>query len=759
MSSKRRTPWLAALLLAAALPPPSASAQWYWLPGLEECQQEGYLDDASSYLRYHCRGLLEDEIAEQHDDGERAGTVLSERVAELDSSFSAQPNAVEAIRLDEITAGGAGGERSSQRDLEHWIYSYDGDDVDTCDEYVWQRFYDYEQLMRAASRAATAREVFETAYGGTGDAAIASRGLWGWSRPMRAWGVSYTVDQAELLLPELPDHWPGTAGIGADNGVDVIALPKNDYFALSDEELAMVRPLAYSLWLRLRQGRSYYHMSTYRSGESAPDGWEWHQMMSDAMRDADVPDAELRVLAEGRRDFRRLLEQRRSLRRRGFSNSSSEVRAVNAQIIDALRDANDDGCLAWDASRHDPASNRYDIGRCDWAPEDFVQAVTRTFDALAGIHRRACERLAPSNLGTLSSGYDYYTCSNLDACEHRTTSDPRTSVHRFTTFLQRADASEGHVLEAFTDENQAPELHFDAGDSHSWGDSDLVSASFSYWATGGVVDDAWSGGEVDTCDVNPNLDVGARLTGSVFGHREDLAEARIELDARRNRRVLTMELFGHDYYAGGWEYGGRSYRGELDWTRTGGGDDSHAEDLPGFDERFFIGPVPVSMSAEIVATIGLRAGFEVDVYETTRRRDYYGNVGGCDTDGEVGVEVEPYVDVSLHGRAGVDALLFEGGVEADVVLANVSLPAHIRATVDDGYDGPELRGDSAATLRMTSLSGRIGGYVEAIGERYSATFLSWPSAFDEPVELYDNDFDYSFAELETCGHPQVTCGR
>ena len=77
---------------------------------LEQCQEPGFLDGASSGQRAFCADLFEDEI------DRLAGTAdaTPERVSELDGDLDATSGVVEATRLDPSDAHLAALERDNQ---------------------------------------------------------------------------------------------------------------------------------------------------------------------------------------------------------------------------------------------------------------------------------------------------------------------------------------------------------------------------------------------------------------------------------------------------------------------------------------------------------------------------------------------------------------------------------------------------------------------------------------------------------------------
>ncbi len=695
----------------------------------DDCRDADWLDDASAAQHRRCVQLLGEALVETVEDAEADGRLLSVPVARLGLD-RLEANALDSLRI-------ASEPPSIRINWAHWAYERSGDRVASCDEFVyqhlhtWSRFYD-----RARAAGDDARAIFELAYSDD-ELALGTlhveRPIHG-SSPMRRRRGSSSMALWDPLpvVPQVPDN------------TDVSTLlPKNDFFALTDDELRMIAERDAFLHWRLSLGRHYWRVrlrgpASAHLADRYPTLWQWHAQMAE--RVAETPDAELKVIARMRADFRALVEARRALRREGHATWSADVRVLDDAIMDALANADDLDCLDQDIRQHDPERGIYYPTRCDWAPDDFLPALTRQMLPHAEWYRETCEANAPDP-AAVADGYDYRTRSGL---ARRSGIDPYRDEYQLERYLHRRRDTIAFYLAQF-DGDLVPHYRNVFGDTQSWGNSRWARAQLERHLSFGLADRV-----VDhASDINPNGT--ARLQGDawVFGRRLRIFRAEAAFDIRRDRRVLDLEVAGHDYLDYGWEMQGGN-RGSL----------AHFDVVPavGDTERGAEGSACLGLDAagvpfELCAGLSGRIGIEVS---------------GRGHHRDVEFEARPFARVDAMGHAGPSVTGIGGGAYIEVNLLDIGLPMHLETHASE-VDGVELSIDAGAQLTLQSLAGEVGAYVEfprvcvpftdrCVGGRYSTSLFDWPAAFDEALSLFDHAW---FADLDTwiaaCAQPDLQC--
>ncbi len=706
---------------------------------VEDCRDPDFLRRASAGQHDRCVQLLGESLAEDVDAADADGRLLAVPVARLGA------DRLEAESIDSLRI--APPPTSIAINWAHFWYERSGDRVESCDEYVYQTFHTwsrFEHLARAAGD--DARAVFDLAYGDA-DVALGTlhvdRSIFG-SSPMRRRRGSSAMALWDPLpaVPQVPD-----------NTDDLTLLPKNDFFALSDDELRMVQARDPWLHFRLELGRYYWGVRLGGPGsahlaDTYPTPWQWHAEMSDRL--ADVPDAELRVIARRRADFRALLDSRRALRREGRAVDDAAVRAADDAILDALAEADDLGCLDQDIRRHDPERGLYYPTRCDWAPDDFLPALTRQMQPHVDWYRGRCEADAPDP-AAVADGYDYRTAYGL---ARHSASDPYRDEYQLELYLRRRATTTRYYVSQFDlagsggGEPLIPHFQKTYGDRQSWGSARWAKAELGHSLSWGLADRAVRGLE----DLNPHAGGSLWADAWLFGSRRSIFRAEAGFDLRRDRRVLDLSIRGTDYL-------------ELPWEDEGGA----RRELAHFDVVPRVGePTEASAGGEVCTSLdpagvpfrlcaGIvgRIGVEVDG----------GSVGDTTT-----FEVRPYARVDAMGHAGPSVAGVGGGAYIEVNLLDAGLPTRVETTADD-VAGAEIGIDVQGDLVLRSLAGEIGGYVEfpricvpftdrCVGGRYSTSFFDWPAAIDETFPLFAQSW---VADVPTwiaiCADPDVHCDR
>lgn len=760
--SHRLYRWMAPLALCAAS---SAQAQFGLPdltvpaplgPSLEDCQDPDFIADAHALVEGMCANILSQEAARQLDAARRAGLLSITRTAAiLDGAPAAASLVSQHIDEEEGAGFGLGGFR-----LPAWLgYELDGAEVSSCDEYVYQRYHTYHKYLQALDRADNTREAFELAFDEDGSGNIGHR--YTTANPY-SYGIMRFFNNAYRASDQVFDPiMPLYSHLVPDLGANVHDLPKNDFFALTDEELRMVRRHDVGLSDRLGVGQRYYRvrLNGYRSARYAddhPTPWGLHQQLDEAL--SDTPDVELEVLAGRREVMRKLVALRRSLRREGLSESHYRVRRVDEQIMDALERAEVDGCLDIDPAL-DRLRGQYDYNRCDWAPGDLAVHVRSHMDPFVEYARQQCEANFPG--AHTADGYSYRSSTGR---QYTTGQSPFDSANNMRLYLSRMVTQSRYYLSQFDVDGGAsaggnlPYWNRSYGDSWSWGDRDWASAEFEYHADWGLSD-----GPVDeVCDINPQFDLGGEAAAYMFGRRREVLRAEAAFDLRRERRELDLAIFGYDYLRYNWERDGNATPRRVNYDFSRSGTREYSRDVE-YCQQLVIAAIPVVVCAELAGRVGFDYSFDVSVDEQVN--------GRCNPQAEVSVSGKPFAIVDAVGSGGVGISGLGGGVYVAVNLLEMEVPAELNASLVAAPDGSniEISVDGAGALELASLSGEIGGYVEfprvcvpftniCAGGRVSEDFFDWPRAIETEFDLFDFHWTLDMNTwISICDAPGIDC--
>ncbi|MEZ4470014.1 MAG: hypothetical protein R3F60_04245 [bacterium] len=626
---------LIALVLATAAP---AAAQWgtpiALTPTLAQCRDPAWLAGAG-LLANACPDLLADDVVRQDAAARVAGRLTFPATAQVVVGAGAEPVALASRSIRE--------EEPLDFSLPPWVgYELDGNRVGSCDEYVFQRYWTWHRFLHLVGSADSPREAFERAFDPDDPAALGHRyAVAGLRYGPVSWRRSASADDQvyDPILAVADDLVP-------DLGADVWDQPKNDFFALTADELAMLGRRAADLHAAVAPGLRYYRLSLgFSRAGGYPDAWQWHRQMSDAL--ADVPDAELRVLARRRQAFQALLAERRALRRQGHTIHHARVAAVDARLIAALRQAEDDGCLDLDPAAHDPVAGRYERGRCDWAPDDLLPAAERALQPEVEFARAECARFFPAP-ADVAGGYRYRL---LNGALLQSAGDPLRDEYQVGLYLRRMRDQERYFLRQITGSDSTPRAAATAGQTWTAGSRDWVRSAFGYEARFALGDQR----PRTPCDINPQLRAAAWADVSLFGRDWQIVNAEADFDLRRGRRVLDFELLGRDYLA---------YEGVRDAHGTAVESDGVAGPARGFDfhlaydpaavewtrtvgasKTVYIVGIPFALGAQLVGRVGVDFGYQVDFSEETP-------AGRCEPALTATIDARPFAAVDAVGSVG-----------------------------------------------------------------------------------------------------------
>jgi hypothetical protein len=584
-----------------------------------------------------------------------------------------------------------------------------GNRVDSCAEYVYERYFDWNLYRDAADAVgANDRRAVEIAYD-LGGPSIANRTLMSKSGartlptikfPSRG-AIGKLIGSGGTTLDVVDDKTAKNGFLSAYG-----LLSKGDFFG-NDAALKEA----------MRAGSSYWKVS-----------WDWHKSMSEALTKDHVDD-ELRYWDEKQRTFVAAVGQRALLvdeiaakgptetRDDGtIRDRQSELQAMNASLREMLAEAQAAGCLSLDAT-----------SVCDWSPHMFrdqIEAFTTAEESAA-----------------------YQRCMDMTGDDF---SQAKTATQAFAGFATKDDyTTSAEDLEAYfgviksflaatplplDPETKQPMLGNRKSDSGDLGKGDF-SLHWSYDTGWGVTN---LGADKDTCEAEVGVDAVFDARGTAFGFPVDLIHASAKFETRKkddsgtkvlkgdaDLRILGSEIWNPDGFEGPASF-------NLVKTPHSGGEWKD-------DTTFFVFGVPVSISAGV----GFNMGFDVNAG---------GSIGGSCADKGKGREVtlvnvtskiKPWTQVDAFAAAGIGASFASAGVRCDLVVLHGEMPLSATAKLlmsSSGNVVAKVQANAHQTFRM--LDGKVSVYLDAPGDWFDAdkTVFEWQGPkIDEDLFRWSRD--------------------
>jgi hypothetical protein len=658
----------------------------------------------------------------------------------------------------------------------------------SCEEYADERFWSY-QAFRTYARAAMghdARRAMQLAYATApeyADVAIATRamlpdtlGLGAFpshsprlSDPGRAYalnpgdtgGTTPRNDFHQLLTDGNTDALAAFVDVGdrASTPLDRMARNARNRRIQS----AMLRTNAY--W-------------TFAPRLGPGDGWHWHANVSAQLRGQGYGDVELLHLHQRRARFVEALTTRR-LRAEALVDAMRSRRAASAPIVTQLAaqiaalddeieallvDADERGCFT---ERRD-ASGRPIASPCDWAPPDFLEAVDDMFRRARADALQRCRQFGAPDLTSLASGYAYLEPAMPSPVWRTESADPTRSVPAFDTYLERRRQTLRLLPSGFgaDDPVRRPLFgdRYDAGDTY--GNPSRLAARW-HSTLGWVIDVPREA--TGLCGLDARADGELGVSVFIFDNELSMLRTGFRASAREpspgaRRFDSYFEVLGVDL----WDENLPTTAGD---PAPGFPDTLYAfnvvyEDTPALVERRPSLPVPIFSIAgvSIVATVGVAGQVGTHVSGEARVA-VTSDAGGCGPGIDVGLVagVRPFASLDGFAELGIDLLLVELGVGADLRVLGIGVP--LTARIGARTSGPleslgraTLDTQIGARLDVDSLSGGIYFYVDPlIGDRWRHTFISWGGS-EWTLPIFDKSFSYELAPLlEYCALPGVSC--
>ncbi|MFY1830561.1 hypothetical protein ACN47A_31895 [Myxococcus fulvus] len=650
--------------------------------------------------------------------------------------------------------------RSQQRS--NWEAS--GNVLNSCAEYVFEKYYDYSVFEDAIAAAGTDyRALYNIAYDVARNgnpvpvSAIGTRGIT--SAIQR--GRDGTAFQPSITFPTglpknefftVPANVQGKVLIHQGTEDKAAAMPGVRGAAIitlknSGRQMNLYGTvLPTSLRATLDQGVSYYNES-----------WSWHKAMG--QRNAAVLDEEMYALDRLKTDFTALLRQRAQLVSTIQAEVGNQYRplpgtlqagapqgatlddedpvnplvgmayslvALDRAIEAALLTAQSRGCLAFQGATA-PAP-------CDWSPKRFAQRVLNLYQTPREQAFQKCVDYTNDDFAALKSKALVVAGKVNHPAQDYTTrpSVLETYFPRRDAFLSALSSATGAVRDPYT---AALRLKWEAGDSYSLGD-ETFGATADYQVSVEVKNVTAS-----DCAMSPEAYGRFDATGRAFSKSVQLvhAEARVsDTHAKVDLDVLdnTIPVVDVDQVLAAGQFNVVS------------GAKSKSATLVDVETTFVIVVVPVTLGAKVAGTVGLDYSLGGE-HKVTQVGASQCRVNSLSLAGRI----EPYARVDGELYAGVDLFILEAGIKGKLQLVHASVPIEANVGLNYGANGASaftLGMGGKADLKFTFLAGSISAYLEVgiwpFEEEFEATLVSWDGIHDD-VKLFDKNVSVLVADL------------
>lgn len=649
--------------------------------------------------------------------------------------------------------------RLSQRNA--WNNS--GNTVDSCREYVHEKYYDYSVFEDAISSAGTDyRKIFDIAYaqapsgGSVPASAIGTRSI---ADPVQR-GKDGTPIQPAIQFPAgapknefftVPPPVQGKVTISASNVDRVVVVPGGRGVAFIELK-DLDRPLnLYGTILpeatlsTLANGASYYNES-----------WAWHRSMS-TIRNANVLDERMYELDRLQEEFAALVQQRKDLvssiqvelaRRyqpiQGFLKAEPEtssnltdddepqdpvvtqlyqLASLDAVIEAALQQAQAKGCL------------NFQIGKaaapCDWSPKRFARRVMNLYQGAREQDFQKCSTYTRDDFADLKARPLQIGTVNYPAQDY-TTSPSRLETYftRRDQYMRALSSTVGPMLDPKTAQ---PRLRWESGDSYSLG-NDTFGATANYQVAVAINNVK----NTPDCGLSPEVTGSFTATGSALGISANLINAQVNVTQKRadiDLDVLDNTVPLVDIHK----------NLTLGQFNIVSGKQEKKATLVSAQATFVIVVVPVTIGAKVAGVVGLEYGLSADHKVTGTTACSVTSVG-------ITGHVQPYAQVDGELYASVDLFVIEAGVKGRLQLVHAAVPLNANVWLSPVGGRVKLRMEGNSDLRFTFLSGSISAYVEVgiwpFETEFEETLVSW-NGITENVKLFDHSFNVDLLDLRS----------
>lgn len=737
-----------------------------WYPSAEQCADVDYQRSTCGRRhRQRCTDMLLDDAEDASQgapvitDTNPDGTLVDTRVMPADTHtmrvygmqgrYAGDPLRQQMLSV-EPSNGGSNWALFGHR-IQRARWADNGNAVDSCAEYVHERWYDYSVFEDAAAyHGDDWRTIHDLAW----DGAVLDARL-------------YSKDRRRSFNRPSPDRRRQRNAFAASDVGRWQA--QVDLFRAAIPEHPALQDRADEITLHDFDGA--LRAKTDRTRGWFDETWDWHADANAAL--ADEPDALLIYLEDQAAAFKGTLARRDAAVEavyaadRAYTLAASLCRgiyfqgryrpgqdchrvddaaddlvdALNAlgrmdgELEDALRAGDALGCIEDEA-----------IGRCDWSPRTLVLALEgRYLDEREADFDR-CEALTGDDFAPLEDPQwlrDAY-CA-VRSCRY--TSWPAsfaTGTYWVDVYLRRVELWVD-ALDLPTDPTTGdPLIAESAQDSGSNGDG-RFGIEFDY-TLGWNVSEFAQDGVPNTCRADLAVAGTINVEATAFGYstgeggRPSLFDATFALVADGD-----VGNDGHqdlDVDASVIVFGNAFDPIELEDTSFHFADDlGHSGDItPRVSLAAPVAGIPLTLRGWMSGRIGARYAINGGVSRKCNQDEPTVDIGFRG-------DFTPYAAVDGHATASLDFYVVDVGVGVDLNLIDLSLPFQAELALRLGDGAAELVASAGLDLDIASLAGRIKVFVEPfIGDGWQRTLFAWKGLRDR-VSLFGETWSYPLDHL------------
>jgi|GEM_PF-2070724 len=660
--------------------------------------------------------------------------------------------------------------------------------VQSCDEYVYEKYFDYERFRRAnLALGDDVQAAFAHIYSAEG---IAGRQLQDFDRTRDIGGVVTSrhadTQNAYAAFRDMPlfEDWWGVYSVGGLPGMDVNGPGVDDDVGCTVEDDGTVRcPQEHlAAVVRINQFVLPYDVDIVEKLAAIPsnmwppenvDVFDWHQQQA-ALLDEGGMDLAMQLQVEQER-FRRSARLHNELRDR-IANLILNVRFhrqnPNAPGFDAHAD-NDavrrlqDVVVAYRRNLVDvflqlQAANRYGcleggVTPCDWSPQWLVDDVRDQFAAERAADFHNCQEhtndafgyVGPNAQGgahwlqeqaetmddsfcvgsTFTPGGPRCRLTDNYGKTWRTVEDYFVTVTRWKESLELPiDPETGKPLMTLSksDVSTLGNAEFGAFISYGFSWTTLPSAL----STGGAQTPRGTG--VDTCSLG--IGVGANMEANVtaFGYEmSDLfggAASLVSLESSVTQTSAGVDP-DVDFEVLGIPVAvdGRESSNGLQFNLVQRATNATEGHPTAFQDDYltWVGSIPFTLSAGISGEAGVVFTMRTSSTECS---------GDDDIRVEAHVNVEPFAAIDAFASIALGVPGLSLGVRTDLTLVQASLPFSTTAVLDSHPDEDRYDIELDLPLRLELLKGSVSLQAEALFKTWRKRLVSWPGlTIEEPL--------------------------
>jgi hypothetical protein len=392
--------------------------------------------------------------------------------------------------------------------------------------------------------------------------------------------------------------------------------------------------------------------------------------------------------------------------------------AADVAINEALKAADQKGCL-------DPKN----INNCDWSPSFFVDQI----EAIAAQAREPAFNRCVADTGNNFGAGGVVKEAEAGQLAGVNASNWQVNSSIFALFLYDLERAV-HDVPLPTDASGKKHLGVWKSDSVDAG-GDWFGGHFAYNMGFQV-----TGLPAGVCHANYKTQGTLVADVTVLKQKESLVDFLAESYSSEPSPGATavhseshFRLLGNDVYQPIQNDSSGNFNIVLDHT------EKQADGLlPSISATFFVGPVPVSVSAGITGG----AGFEATLQGGLSRNCGAPNMNNQLTLGVTGA-FEPFVHVDGFASAGVGISgLAEVGIKGYLTLVQVELPFQLGLNIGLNNNGVlTLTPNASLDLNLSVFGGKLVVFAEALFLEAEATIVQWPGYHIDGQNLFKVNFD------------------